>query len=493
MVPVKYLLSRTARLLFIFAIIGFHLPSSAAENAYYDFGVFAYEENDFSEAVKYFIKALAADPENPLYNHYMGKTCIKTGKYKEAKKYLKNALKKKPDHLDIKYGLAMANFNTVDYSSAGFLFSEILDIEPTNTLARYYLAMCKFKQERYGYAADHFVKASEESSDIKPNCFYYSGICDLKTGQPKKAIEKFEYVIKHAESAKVKIVAEKWLRSARKLEKEFRPYRLYLKIGARYDDNVQLEPLDLDIPGDESDIAAVGFFSGTYNIFKDNHLGISAGYNHYQTDHSDISDYDLTACSPKLLAAYRINRLSEAGFSYIPTWYRVDSDNHMLQHYVKPVISIKITPDLSVKLGIDYIGKNNFQIPGRSGHASGVSTDFIYLFREHDISVSSGASYLDNSPADSEYNYTDFATRLMANFQVPWNVSLAVSGRFRARDYDDINRDDTKIKGAVSASRWFYNDSMAIILEYSYTQNDSNIADYEYRKNAVTLSAATKY
>ncbi|MBW1893456.1 MAG: tetratricopeptide repeat protein [Deltaproteobacteria bacterium] len=500
MVPVKYLLSRTACLLFIFAIIiGFHLPLSAAENAYYDFGIFAYEEGNFPEAVKYFIKALATDPENPRYNRYMGKTCLETGKYKEAKKYLKKALRKKPDHLDIKYDLAMANFNTADYSSADFLFSEILEIEPANTLARYYLAMCKFKQERYGYAADHFIKASEESSDIRPNCFYYSGICYLKTGRPKEAAKKFEYVINHSESPEVKIAAEKWLGSAQRLEKELAPYSLYLKLGARYDDNVQLEPLDLDIYSNESDIAGVGFFSGTYELFKNSHLGMSAGYDHYQTYYFDISGYDLTACSPNFSATYRINKLSEAGFSYTPTFYWLDYESYMLQHYFKPEISLKITTALSGKLSIDYIGKNNLQIPGRSGHASGVSTDFVYLFRERDISVSAGVSYLDNSPADSKYDYTDFETRLMASFQAPWNVGLAVFGTYKARDFDDVDstfnikRDDTKIRGAASASRWFFNNRMAIILEYSYTQNDSNITNYEYKKNTITLSSATKF
>lgn len=502
MIPLRYLLSRSF-FLFVSAVIcfGFYGSPYAEENAYYDLGVFAYEDGDFSEAVKFFIQALAKDPENPRYNHYMGKTCLKTGKYKEAKQYLQNALNQEPDHTEARFDLAMAEFNTGNHSSAAALFSGVVDEEPSDTLARYYLAMCKFKLAHYRTAAELFVEAAEGSSSIKPNCYYYAGICYLKNGRPKDAVNKFEYVIDHAESFEVKMAADKWLTAARQIDRKSNPYRLYLKLGARYDDNVSLEPLDIDAPGDEGDIAAVGFLSGTYELFKHNRLAVHAGYNHYQTCYADLSEYDLTACSPEVSFTYQVSDRSDAVLSYMPTWYRVDSDNYMLQHYVKPEVSLNITPDLSGKVGIDYIGKNNFGIPGRRGHAAGLSADLFYLFREHDISVSAGASYLSNSPADSRYDYSEFETRIRSFFQIPWNVTLSVAGKYRPRDYSSLKsspdlsrkREDTKYQGSASASRWFMNEKIALILEYSHSLNDSNIADYEYRKNAVTLSAATKF
>jgi len=502
MVPVECLCLRTVRFLFIFfIIIGCSMPSYASQNAYYDFGVFAYEEGNFKKSQTFLKKALAKEPDNPSNNHYLGKTYIKQKKYKEAKKYLLKAYQKESNHAGIAYDLAIAYLRTNDYMSAGPLLEEVVNQEPENTLARYYLAMCMFKEENYSNAAAHFDQASEESSDMKPNCYYYSGICHLKTGRPKDAVNKFEYVIHHTDSKKVKAAAEKWLHSAQKLEKEYKPYSLYLKLGTRYDDNVQLEPLDLDVYSDESDFAGVAFLSGTYEFFKGNRLGLSAGYDHYQTYYFDISGYDLAACSPNFSATYRINSISEAHFTYTPTFYWVDYGNYMVQHYFKPEISLKIMPNLSGKFGIDYMGNNNFRIPGRSGQTSGVSTDFIYLFQKQDLSVTAGATYLDNSPAETEFDYSDIEGRIGTFFNIPWNVQMSVSGKYRLRDFSSTTsspdnrkkREDTKYKFAASCSRWFLNDKMALIFEYTYSQNDSNISSYKYRKNAVTLSAATKF
>jgi tetratricopeptide (TPR) repeat protein len=502
MVPVKRLSLRTVCFLFVFStLIGCSIPSYASQNAYYDFGVFAYEEGNFSKAKTFFKKALVKEPDNPICNHYMGKVFLKQKKYKEAKKYLLNAQKKEPDHAGIAYDIALTDFHTNDYTSAGSLFEDVVDQEPENTLARYYLAMCMFKEGNYSDAAVHFDQASEESSDLKQNCYYYSGICHLKTGRPKDAVNNFEYVIRHTNSNEVKTKAEKWLHSAQKLEKGYKPYSLYLKLGTRYDDNVQLEPLDLDVYSDESDFASVAFLSGTYNFFKGNRLGMSVGYDHYQTYYLDISGYDLAACSPNFSATYRINSMSEGRFTYTPTFYWVDYGNYMVQHYFKPEISLKIMPNLSGKFSLDYFGNNNYQIQGRSGQASGVSTDFVYLLQKQDLSITAGLSYLNNSPVESEFDYSDIEGRLGTFFTIPWDIQMSVYGKYRLRDFssttssldDSKKREDTKYKFAASFSRWFVNDKIALIFEYAFSQNDSNISSYEYRKNAVTLSAATKF
>ena len=44
--------------------------------AYFDFGVFAYEDGDYGDAEANLKQALKFEPENPLYNHYLGKTYL---------------------------------------------------------------------------------------------------------------------------------------------------------------------------------------------------------------------------------------------------------------------------------------------------------------------------------------------------------------------------------------------------------------------------------
>ena len=115
----------------ILVVLFLFLPANAAEqgDAYYDLGVFAYEEGDYEIAERDFKKALEFNPDNPFYNHFLGKTYLKTGRYREAMKYLDMAWKVSPDMSELKYDLAFLNFKMSNYSEAADLFAEIVDEE----------------------------------------------------------------------------------------------------------------------------------------------------------------------------------------------------------------------------------------------------------------------------------------------------------------------------------------------------------------------------
>ena len=73
-------------------------------------------------------------------------------------------------------------------------------------------------------------------------------------------------------------------------------------------------------------------------------------------------------------------------------------------------------------------------------------------------------------------------------------VSLNVFGEYTDKDYDnedsfyDAKRSDEKYYFSISLSRKFIYDWLSISLEYNHTRNDSNISDFDYRKNAGNLS-----
>ena len=76
--------------LFIFS------TANAQENkgdAYYDFGVFAYEDQDYQAAEQNLLKALEFDSKNPFYNQFLGKVYLKMGKYDQASFHLTKAYK----------------------------------------------------------------------------------------------------------------------------------------------------------------------------------------------------------------------------------------------------------------------------------------------------------------------------------------------------------------------------------------------------------------
>ena len=115
-------MQRTLSLVLIpLLVLLLYSPADAQQEqgrAYYDFGVFAYEDGDYEGAVKNFKKALEASPDNPYYNHYLGKTYLVMESYEEAKKYLTVAWEKDPDISGLRYDFALLHYRMSNYGEA---------------------------------------------------------------------------------------------------------------------------------------------------------------------------------------------------------------------------------------------------------------------------------------------------------------------------------------------------------------------------------------
>lgn len=174
------------------------------------------------------------------------------------------------------YDLAYQKYKASDNSGAADLFKQVIKKDPSDASAYYYGGICLFNQERWNNAADYFNKAAKINPDIRSNCDCYAGIAYLKMGNTAEAFRKLENVKDNSSSHKLRKMAETWLQDLKKQEttqakqavpraeeaqeKSLRPYSLYLKAGYQHDDNIRLEPLDLDIYTNENDVVVKGFF-----------------------------------------------------------------------------------------------------------------------------------------------------------------------------------------------------------------------------------------
>ena len=155
--------------------------------AYYDFGVFAYEDGDYEDAETNLLMALRFNPDDPFCNHFLGKTYLKMERYQKAENCLNKAWKVNPDMSGLGYDLAFLNYKMSDYLRAAELFVEIATEDPPNVLAHYHAGISLYKLERFGKALNYFISAAEMSPSIKANGYYYAGICYWKMGEIEKA------------------------------------------------------------------------------------------------------------------------------------------------------------------------------------------------------------------------------------------------------------------------------------------------------------------
>lgn len=469
-----------------------------AGQAYYDFGVFAYEDGDYEGAEKNLKKALEYNPDNPFYNHYLGKTYLKTERYQEAESYLNRAWEVDPDIAGLRYDIAVLNFKISNFTRSADLFAEIVKEDPSNVLSHYYAGISLYKQKQYGKALDYFIGAADRSPSIKANGYYYAGICLLKMGDVEAAIKKLEYVREHAVQESLRKNALRWLEAIEEQKKALKPYSVYLKVGLQYDDNVLLEPLDEDRPTDEDDVLGVGYFSGRYNFVNRQSYTLGAGYSHYQTLYDDLGRFDLVGSIFHFYGKYRLQPFIFA-LSYLPHYYWLEHDSFLARHQLRPEITWRVNQRLFTKLSYSYYRDNHFQDNNRDGHTNEVFLDAAYAIGDKKGHLFGAIGYEDRTASHPDQYYEELKARLGISLNIPLGLNLTLTGKYYDQDYDNVDssfgvkREDKKYYGSVSLSHRLFFDWLSIQGEYNYTKNDSNISDYEYKRNVATLSLIARF
>lgn len=467
--------------------------------AYYDFGVFAFEDGYYGDAESNFRKALEKDAENPYYNHFLGKTYQEMKRHEEAMRYLKKAWGIDPNVSGLKYDLALQHFNMSDHRKAADLFTEVTTEDPSNVLARYYAGISSYKRKDYGPALGHFLGAAETSPSIKINGYYYAAMCYRKMGRIKDAVDHFTYVRYVADSQALQDNAIRWLAEIEQYKVKMRPFSMYVKVGHTHDDNVRLEPLDQeDIYTDEEDYSTVGYVSGRYRIVNREDFRVGLGYSHYQTVHDRLETYDLVGSIIDLTARYHAGPLT-LGFTYMPSFYWLDDDTYMRRHQLKPEVMYRVTDELSTAFSYSYHEIDHVQDDNRDGHAHEPSIDAYYSLTPLKMLLFCGMAYEVSPLSHPDQEYRQLKARFGMSVRLPWEFNVALTGRYANKRYENadsfirIRRDDSKYQGAVSISRMLHRDWLSVVVDFNYTENESNINVYNYRRQVATLSLSMRY
>ena len=473
-------------------------PESEKGSAYYDFAVFAFEDGDYQQAEENLKKALALNPHNAVYNHYLGKTYLKWEHYEEAGEYFQDAWDINPNMPELKYDLAFLNFKTGNYPRAADLFAQISQEKPSNVLAHYYAGISFYKQEKYREALGYFLDAAEKSPSIKTNGYYYAGLCYLKDGQTEKAAEMMRYVQESAESELLRNNAANWLMAIVKQRGSGKRYSLYLKTGFGYDSNVPLEPLNQNLFADEDDYFFSGYFSGNYDIVRQPKYRIGAGFSQYQRSYTKLTDYDLTGSIFNLYGIYLFRPFSFS-LGYVPTYYWLGYDSYLRSYQLIPELNWRVNKNLYSSLTYRYAQNKYFQNSDLDGYTNDVSGNVYYSLNDNRASIFGGGGYEANNASSSDQDYGLWTAKLGVSFLFPWKLASSVTVRYIDKRFENVDsyygvqRHDKKYGGTINLCRELYFDWLGIDFQFDYMKSDSNIDDYDYKRSVYTLSLKANF
>lgn len=481
--------------IFLILSAGSGFAAETATNTYFDLGVFAYEQGNYQEAFDLFNRALNPDPYNVSLYHYLGKTCLKLERTEYAAHCLEVVRKMEPGRAGLSYDLALLYQQQKEYGKALEQFRRVMKEDPANVLAVFQAGVSLYQMNRWEEAINDLQRAGRMNPSVKANADYYAGICEYRLGKSDMAMQYFTSAKATASSDQLQQNAEKWVQILQREEKDRIPYRLYAKAGMQYDDNVVLQPLDVDIFADKSDTAFVGYLSGKYNLINRPQFKAGAGYSHYQTLHSDLTEYDITGSIGDFYLDYRQFPYS-VGFSYQPSYYWVDTDKFLLRHAFTPAVSWQMNDKTEATFSYTYLLNHYFTDEGRDGHANAANVDVTRVFKSGYVSGGMGVEL--NSASHRDECYDQFEARFSTGWPVIEKIRMTLTGIYDNKNYDAADkdlgtstvRDDNRYYADLSLSRPTFYKWLFLSVDYEYTRNNSNIDLFEYERNAVTLSVA---
>lgn len=466
--------------------------------AYFDFAVFAYEEGDFAGAEKNLGIALSHAPDNPYYNHYMGKVCLQTGRMADAARFLDKAWSLNPDITGLAYDRAFLVYKNEDFATAAPMFAAVADASGDNVAAHYYAGICHYKVEEYAKAVGYFEAAADKSPTLAANSRYYAGICHEKLRDFSQAIHMFELVRDDPKAGELKGNAERWITALEQRKKTERPVQLFLKVGRRYDTNVRLEPEDDDIFTDESDWGTLAWFSGRYEFLSKDDFRAGVEYSHYQIWYDDLSAYDFTGSLFRIYGSYSLEPFLFR-LNYMPTYYWADGDGYLRQHRLEPEISWRISSHLLARLAYAYHDNTYFEDEGKTGHANELQAEMHLAILDGAGRIYGSVGYEDRTATRKDEYFDQWALEAGMVLKLPWEVETGLSGEYEARTYGEADeiyaaiREDDRYTLSAYMSRPLFWPWLGILGEYRYVNNVSTINDYEYQRHVFTVSMTATY
>lgn len=466
--------------------------------AYFDFGVFAYQSGDYAEAAEHFQTALEFEPYHPAYHHYLGRTFLARKQYEKARVHLNQALEMNPNIPGLKYDAGMVRFRGEEYEPAAALFESAAAEAPEDVLARYFAGIALFRLERYEAASDYFLAAAKMSPEARPKGRFYAGLALERSGQLDRALSLFEEVMESPDSGEFAGQAREWAAAIRERRDARRPWKLFGKVGRRYDDNVVLDPDGADLFSDQSDWGTLVYLSGRYEFLRREPFFMGAGYRHYWMDYDDLDEYDLHGSLGDLYAAYRLGAFTFR-LVYAPAYYWANSESYLRRHQMGPDLLWRASSRLLLRFGYRYADNAFFEYPDRDGHDQTLFSEAYYSVGAADARLFGRLEYESRAARAADEEYGQWRIRVGGRMAMPWKMETEASVEYRARNYDaedvffKVKREDDRYSFGMSLSRPVWKDWLMVRGEYRYIKNNATINNYGYSRNQFTMALTASY
>ena len=478
-----------------------------------EFGLGRYEP-----AENLFRRALEAKPGDPKATFYLGQSLTRAKKYGEAEAVFRKLLEMEPGSGRAYLGLGIVLYNQDRYREALDSLALAEKASPKEALVYYYQGLAHYKLAEYQQMPPRFMRAMTLGPDLSASARYYSGLAYYQQGILDEARAEFEAVQKlepESEFGKSAAAYLEQIRTGVPLPRQKR-WDLAFSISSQWDDNVVLLPSGFSPPAGptgisrNSDYRTALYLRGEVRAFEQGPFVAGASYALYQSFHRTLSEFDVQSHTPTFFVQHTAGPV-QTRLQYIYDYVLVGRSPFLVAHSIAPLITVRESPTLITQVLLKYQdldfqdGRflfNSF----RDGHdwLAGAmqywffakTTGHVRLGYAYDEYITAGKDVsLATQASAADWAYRGHKASVGVSAPPLYKIILDVGFDYYVQLYDNAN--SFSPGGAVFRTDKVYNyyatvmrqltDHFSLGLQYVHTDDNSNIAAFQYKRNIYGL------
>lgn len=468
-------------------------------------GVEEYKAENYEEALELLQKADKQQPGSSVVAFYLGLTYKQIGKNKEAAKHYKDALIFTPPVLDAYTELieVLYNLNELKEAKEWITEAEKKDIKPAHIT--FLKGMVLSKEGKNKEAVEAFKKAKELDKSLSQSSDFQIAMLYAKERRLKEAKDALKAAISVDPTSELASFAKEYEKSIAKVLEMYRTWRFVLGIGYQYDDNVLAKPstaiTGVDITG-EKDSSMINTLRIDYAPLISGQWSFNGQFNFYANTYRKTNTHNVMAPSISLIPGYNFQQgVITMPLSYNHIW--LHEREYMSVIAARPTLSVMLFPGHIGQFSAGYTKRELLQAPinsdeDRDGDIYSASAGYLYPFAEGKGMFTLRYEY--SRDAADGVNWDNTGNRITLGLLVPVidKLNLTASGDMFLQDYEKVHtafglkRKDKIYTGTLGITYEILKD-LTMNLQYSYTRADSNIAVYDYKRNAYTAGLELRF
>lgn len=470
-----------------------------------------YKHENYEEALVTLKKFRDEHPESTIAAYYMGLTYKQMQDYTNAIAALRDAVTYEPK---IKGALVelidcLGQVNDLDAARKWIDEAERENVRPAQVA--FLKGLILIKDEKTEDAIEAFKRAETLDPAMKQACDYQIGMAELKLKRYSEARDVLQQVIVADPRSNMANFANEYVNAIAAQSEAQKPLKLQAGIAWEYDTNVVLMPDDDGAAqgiSDQADSREVTTAQGEYTVKPNDRFDLKGQYNFYWAKQNHIGFYDTVSNTFILQPTVYFDKsilTFPCGYSHM----LVNDKAYLSQPVASGMYNFMVGKNNMGQLHLRYFYKDYLWAPStpaenRDSNDLGGSFAWYYFFDKNRGFVN--GRYTLNQEFTKGSNWEYVGNRATAAVLLPSSMifpkfdkmNLTVSGDALFQNYLNSNtiynvvRRDQVYTISALASYKFYKDS-EIRLQYTHTQDITNISVYDYSRTIYSAGVNVKF